>query len=291
MARKVFLKRSTADLCYVCEQSDYEYVELNEISRALTKRFWSQWSPMPLKSALVKRFGSIRNMYLRLEVACEHNSMIVKSIALKCALRDGDDRSWIVGCIDEMDWESIQKCAEEYFQTIGYDKIECTEDEDIVNFVLRLGNDVPLVREYFRVIYKYDEEIARIGYFGENEEYEVYVKTDDEIPIPHFHIRDSETQGERFETCVCLEASRYCLHGTYKDLLSPEQQILLADYMVELSPYNLYRLPLIRNYERVVEMWNLNNEERQFVLRYDSGDDVIIPDYSKIPPIKNSEPV
>lgn len=102
MNRKVFLKRSTEDLCSVCE--DYEYVELNEINAALTASYWSQWSPTPLKTMLIKRFGRIRNMYLRLDVACEHNSMIVKSIAIKCALRDADDRSWIIGCIDELDW-------------------------------------------------------------------------------------------------------------------------------------------------------------------------------------------
>ena len=246
MSRKVFLKRSTEDLCSVC--GDYEYVELNEINAALTARFWSQWSPTPLKSMLIKRFGSIRNMYLRLDVACEHNSMIVKSITLKCALRDADDRSWIIGCIDELDWEDIQECVEEYFQSIGYDKIECTEDEDIVNFVLRLEKDIPLAKEYFRMLYKYNEEIARIGYFGENDKYEVYVKTDDEMSIPHFHIRDSETKGERFETCISIETNCYCLHGTYKDLLTPEQQALLTDYMISFSPYNLYRFPFTRIY-------------------------------------------
>ena len=280
MSRKVFLKRSTEDLCSVC--GDYEYVELNEINAALTAQFWSQWSPTPLKSMLIKRFGSIRNMYLRLDVACEHNSMIVRSISLKCALRDADDRSWIIGCIDELDWEAIQECVEEYFQSIGYDKIECTEDEDIVNFILRLKQDVSLVKEYFRVLYKYNEEIARIGFFGENDEYEVYIKTDDEMPIPHFHIRDSETQGERSETCVCIATNGYCLHDTFKDLLTPVQQALLADYMISFSPYNLYRFPFTRNYERVAEIWNMNNDWKQVILKYDDGDDVIIPDYAHI---------
>ena len=284
MSRKVFLKRSTEDLCSVC--GDYEYVELNEINAALTARFWSQWTPTPLKTMLIKRFGSIRNMYLRLDVAWGNNSMIVKAIALKCALRDADARAWIIGCIDEMGWEAIQECGEENFQSIGYDKIECTEDEDIVNFILRLKQDVPLVKEYFRVLYKYNEEIARIGYFGENDKYEVYVTTDDAMPVPHFHIRDSETQGECFETCVCIETNRYCLHDTFKDLLNPEQQALLADYMISFSPYNLYRFPFTRNYERVAEAWNMNNDGKQVILKYDNGDDVIIPDYANMITIK-----
>lgn len=279
---KVFLKQSTADLCYVCDDNDYEYVELNDISTALTRFFWSQWSPTPLKSMLIKRFGSIRNMYLKLDVTCEKHSAIVKSIALKCALRDGDDRSWIVGCIDEMDWETIQECMEEYFQSIGYDKIECTDDEDIVNFVERLEQDVPLVKEYFKVLYKCNENIARIGYFGDSDKYELFVETDDEETTPHFHIRDAETKGERFETCVCLETNRYCLHGKHKDILTPEQQTMLMEFMESLSMYKPCSTPLIRNYEWAVDMWNLNNEATQVSLRYDSGDDVIIPDYSKM---------
>ena len=282
MAKKVFLRQSTADLCYICDDNDYEYVELNDISTALTQRFWSQWSPTPLKSWLIKHFGSIRNMYLKLDVACEKHSAIVKSIALKCALRDGDDRSWIIGCIDEMDWESIQECTEEYFQSIGYDRIECTNDEDIVNFVERLEQDVPLVKEYFKVLYKYNENIARIGYLGDNDEYEIFVETDDEETTPHFHMRDTETQGERFETCVCFEANRYCLHGKHKDVLTPELQAQLWEYMGWISQYKLYKLPFIRNYEWAADMWNLNNEATQVTLRYDSGDDVIIPDYSKM---------
>ena len=282
MAKKVFLRQSTADLCYVCDDNDYEYVELNDISTALTQRFWSQWSPTPLKSWLIKRFGSIRNMYLKLDVACEKHSAIVKSIALKCALRDGDDRSWIIGCIDEMDWKAIQECTEEYFQSIGYNKIECTDDEDIVNFVERLEQDVPLVKEYFKVLYKYNENIARIGYLGDNDEYEIFVETDDEETTPHFHIRDTETQGERFETCVCFETNRYCLHGKHKDVLTPEWQAQLREYMGWISQYKLYKLPFIRNYEWAADMWNFNNEATQVTLRYDSGDDVIIPNYDKM---------
>ena len=80
MSRKVFLKRSTEDLCSVC--GDYEYVELNEINAALTARFCAQWTPTPLIKRLIKRLGSIRHMYLRLVVAIGCNSLIIMTIAL-----------------------------------------------------------------------------------------------------------------------------------------------------------------------------------------------------------------
>ena len=38
----------------------------------------------------------------------------------------------------------------EYFLGIGYVNIECTDDEDIVNFVERSRRDVPLAREYWK---------------------------------------------------------------------------------------------------------------------------------------------
>ena len=65
-------------------------------------------------------------------------------------------------------------------------------------------------------------------------------------------------------------------------MLTPEQQALLKEYMESLSLYKLYSLPLVRNYEWAADMWNLNNEATQVSLRYDSEDDVIIPDYEKM---------
>ena len=72
------------------------------------------------------------------------------------------------------------------------------------------------------------------------------------------------------------------MHDTFKDLLTPEQQVLLADYMISFSPYNLYRFPFTRNYERVAEAWNINNDREQVILKYNDRDDVIVPDYAHI---------
>lgn len=258
---------------------DYDIISLNPISKALTDCYLPQWSLSPLKALLLKLLGTLKRMYLHLRVDCEKDSSVVKSISLKCGLLDDCERAYDD---HKVDWDKIRECLTEYFQSIGYKSLQCTDDEAIVGFLKRLEQDVPLVKEYFKVLYKYNENIARIGYFGENDEYEIYVKTDDEETTPHFHIRDAETQGERFETCVCFEQNRYCLHGEYKDVLTPEQQALLKEYMESLSLYKLYTLPLMRNYEWAADMWNLNNKATQVSLRYDSGDDVIIPDYEQL---------
>lgn len=274
---KVLLKKSTEDMNWGGD--DYDIISLNPISKALTDCYLPLWSPSPLKTLLLKRLGTLKRMYLHLRVDCEKDSSVVKSISLKCGMLDDVERMYDD---NKVDWDKIRECLTEYFQSIGYKSLQCTDNEAIVGFLKRLEQDVPLVKEYFKVLYKYNEEIARIGYFGDNDEYEIYVKTDDEETMPHFHIRDAETKGERFETCVCFEQNRYCLHGEYKDVLTPEQQALLKEYMESLSLYKLYTLPLMRNYEWAADMWNLNNKATQVSLRYDSGDDVIIPDYEQL---------
>ena len=274
---KAILKKSVEDWFWSGEE--WDMLTLKPMSRALTEYYLPHFSSSPLKAFLLKRLTTFKQMYLSLKVDCEKDSPVVKSIALQCDLLDDWERTYND---NKVDWGKIRECLTEYFQSIGYAKIECTDDEDIVNFIKRLEQDIPLVKEYFNILYKYNENIARIGFFGDNDEFELFVETDDEETTPHFHIRDSETQGERFETCVCFETNRYCLHGTYKDILTPEQQALLKEYMESLSLYKLYTLPLVRNYEWAADMWNLNNEATQVSLKYDSGDDVIIPDYEKM---------
>ena len=274
---KVLLKKSTEDMNWGGD--DYDIISLNPISKAMTDCYLPLWSPSSLKALLLKRLGTLKRMYLHLRVDCEKDSSVVKSISLKCGMLDDVERMYDD---NKVDWGKIKGCLTEYFLSIGYKSLQCTDDEDIVNFIQRLEKDVPLAKEYFKVLYKCHENIARIGYFGDNDKYEMYVKTDDEETTPHFHIRDTETKGGKFETCVCLETNCYCLHGTYKDVLTPEHQAMLMDFMEGLSRHKQHTLSLVCNYEWAVDMWNLNNEATQVTLRYGSKNKVIIPDYGKM---------
>jgi len=123
-------------------------------------------------------------------------------------------------------------------------------------------------------------EMARIGYI--NGQFEVYVQTDDGGHIPHVHIRDKATRGQKFETCVELKRSRYSLHGKYKDVMSEYMAKQFADFM-ESKPHNpRYQ----NNYELSVYMWNLNNSIEEVVPQYDSNGRIIMPDYRTIMPNK-----
>ena len=189
---KVLLKKSTEDMNWGGD--DYDIISLNPISKALTDCYLPLWSPSSLKALLLKRLGTLKRMYLHLRVDCEKDSSVVKSISLKCGMLDDVERMYDD---NKVDWGKIKGCLTEYFLSIGYKSLQCTDDEDIVNFIQRLEKDVPLAKEYFKVLYKCDENIARIGYFGDNDKYEMYVKTDDEETTPHFHIRDTETKRRK----------------------------------------------------------------------------------------------
>ena len=143
---KVLLKKSTEDMNWGGD--DYDVITLNPISKALTDCYLPQWSLSPLKALLLKRLGTVKRMYLHLRVDCEKDSSVVKSIFLKCALLDDVERMYDD---NKVDWDRIQKCLMEYFQSIDYKNMQCTGDEDIVNFVQRLEQDVPLAKVYFEI--------------------------------------------------------------------------------------------------------------------------------------------
>lgn len=144
---KVLLKKSTEDMNWGGD--DYDIISLNPISKALTDCYLPLWSLSSLKALLLKRLGTVKRMYLHLRVDCEKDSSVVKSIFLKCALLDDVERMYDDS---KVDWDRIQKCLMEYFQSIGYKNMQCTGDEDIVNFVQRLEQDVPLTKAYFEIV-------------------------------------------------------------------------------------------------------------------------------------------
>lgn len=144
---KVLLKKSTEDMNWGGD--DYDIISLNPISKALTDCYLPLWSLSSLKALLLKRLGTVKRMYLHLRVDCEKDSSFVKSIFLKCALLDDVERMYDD---NKVDWDRIQKCLMEYFQSIGYKNMQCTGDEDIVNFVQRLEQDVPLTKAYFDIV-------------------------------------------------------------------------------------------------------------------------------------------
>lgn len=122
---------------------------LKSISKALTECYLPRWSPSPLKDLLYKELRTFRQMYLSLKVDCEKDSPVVKSIVLQYDLLDDWERTYES---NKVDWDKIRECLTEYFLSIGYKSLQCTDNEAIVGFLKRLEKDVPLVEEYFDII-------------------------------------------------------------------------------------------------------------------------------------------
>ena len=83
--------------------------------------------------------------------ACEKDGKTVSSLALCFNLLDDWERDcghfWGL----ELDRETIGKCIETYFKSIGYCGTVCTNAVEICSFLQRLVKDVPLADEYFEM--------------------------------------------------------------------------------------------------------------------------------------------
>ena len=139
--------------------------------------------------------------------------------------------------------------------------------EKILNEAVSLGKFDKTVRL---------DEMARVGFI--DGEYEVYVWTDDPGNIPHVHIRDTNSKGQNFETCVQLKTNKYFLHGPYTDRLNSKQRKAFAEFMTSPSRNKRYST----NYEYAVDMWNDNNSSIILELNKDINGNIIIPNYQNI---------
>lgn len=122
-------------------------------------------------------------------------------------------------------------------------------EEQLKDIILGVVGKEPILEYY-----------ARVGFFGKNGELEIYIRTDDAGFIPHFHIRDAATQGERLNTCIQISTNKYFLHGGYSDTLNTKQRKALAEFMESSCDEHFEN-----NYEKVVYEWNSNNSSMNVV--------------------------
>lgn len=64
-------------------------------------------------------------------------------------------------------------------------------------------------------------DMARIGFTGDG--YEVYINSDDEGKIPHFHYRKARDWGS-FHTSIKMESSEYFYHVDDQGILNSDQK-------------------------------------------------------------------
>ena len=114
-------------------------------------------------------------------------------------------------------------------------------------------------------------EMARVGQY---KNYEVIIWTNDNGKVPHFHLRDSNTHGEEFHTCICINEAKYFLHTGKEDKLNAKGRRELSDFLNSKS--NAKRFESFTNWQIVLTLWNMNNSD---VL---VDEDLVMPDYTKL---------
>ena len=112
-------------------------------------------------------------------------------------------------------------------------------------------------------------EMARVGFF---DEYEIYIHTDDPGNIPHFHIWDAETRGNKYHTCIMIQVPEYFHHTGKEDTLNHKDKKDLMNFLIDKPKNKRFKT----NWEYLVSMWNDNNSMIQV------DEDQEIPDYTKL---------
>lgn len=144
---KVIQKKDIANHFFPGEEVDY--LRLSRLNKAITDFYLPRWGVSPLKSFLLKRLRTLKNLYLYLNVTCEPDGKTVSFLRLCFALLDDWEREdERLGRIT-LNNEVIDECLVEYFKSIGYDKTVCVTEEEIVVFLQRLTKDISVVAEYF----------------------------------------------------------------------------------------------------------------------------------------------
>ena len=103
-------------------------------------------------------------------------------------------------------------------------------------------------------------EMARVGWVPTNttKTIEVYVRTDDEGKIPHFHVRKyGRNNDSEWDVPIKYESAEYFHHGYYTDIISTKVAKQLNAMLKENNPKD----PGRTYWESAIVAWNSNNSD------------------------------
>lgn len=146
---KVIQKKNIKDQFIAGEEVDF--LNLNPLNKAITDYYLPRWDVSPLKSSLLKQFGTLKNLYLYLKATYEEDGKTVSSLTLCFDLFDDWEREdESLGRI-RINKEEIGRHIENYFKSIGYNGTVCINSQEISSFLQRLVKDIPIAEEYFEI--------------------------------------------------------------------------------------------------------------------------------------------
>lgn len=112
-------------------------------------------------------------------------------------------------------------------------------------------------------------ELARVGFT--DDDYEIYVNTDDTGKIPHFHYIKAH-EWNAFHTSIRIDKAKYFHHGTKQDILNSKQKKELVNFLQAESKNKRFKT----NWEYLVSIWNDNNSDTVI------DENIEIPDYDPL---------
>lgn len=139
-------------------------------------------------------------------------------------------------------------------------------NDDDIEFLLRER----IVREVREILdqRRFLNEMATIG--KPTSDKVIMIRMNDGGNVPHFHIMDSGSLGNEFETCVRFDSNRYFHHHGKEGVLNAKERKKLVKFLkAELG--NGWT-----NWNYMVDAWNRNNSH----LKIDPN--TPMPDYSVI---------
>ncbi len=136
-------------------------------------------------------------------------------------------------------------------------------------------------KEYVRE----ETDVARVGFFSVNEasQWEVYIRTDDNCQVPHFHVRN--LFDVNVDIAFTLHGNHYYPHENFFGRMTDEELHCLSEFME--GPCKNAKFD--SNYEYAACLWNLNNQEQYEMDIDEEHNEVFFPDYAFTTPILEQE--
>ena len=118
------------------------YLEgISDINKLIQSKYLSSSGSTELKTRLFRILSHLPDLQIGLVVSYKGNTSKVAEIALKCVLDENR--------IERDKIPLIENEINSYFKDIGFNTINATTYEEMIDFIERLAKDVPQVKSYF----------------------------------------------------------------------------------------------------------------------------------------------
>lgn len=113
-------------------------------------------------------------------------------------------------------------------------------------------------------------ELLEMALIGNVDEYAISIITNDSGNIPHFHIVDKSTMGNKFHTCIKIEKAEYFHHTGKENILNSKLRKELIKFLKSETELG------ITHWKYLVATWNKNNSNRKLPI------EIPMPDYTAL---------